>query len=92
MDDDTQEKQQTMLMMKRLLVAVKTTDDVIEPHIAIPALNFTLGFVLGQALENGIDGAALAEVYGNVINEVDYARRTASAVSVTYDAIDKARH
>jgi hypothetical protein len=34
----------------------------------------------------------LAEVYGQVISEIDYARNTATAVVATYDAIEKARH
>ena len=87
MDD----RETTTEMMKRLLAAIKTEDDGIEPHIAIPALNFTLGYVLGQAIEGEIDNIKLAEIYSNVISEVDYARRTAAAIGVTYDAIEKAK-
>jgi len=87
MDD----RETTTEMMKRLLAAIKTEDDGIEPHIAIPALNFTLGYVLGQALEDGLGLDKLAEIYSNVISEIDYARRTASAIGATYDAIEKAK-
>lgn len=88
MDD----REKTLQMMQRLMKAIKTNDDEIEPHIALPALNFTVGYVLGQALEDGIDHIKLAEVYSQVISEVDYARQTATAVVATYDAIEKARH
>jgi hypothetical protein len=88
MDD----REKTLQMMHRLMKAIKTEDGVIEPHIALPALNFTVGYVLGQALEDGVDHIELAEVYSQVIKEVDYARQTATAVVATYDAIEKARH
>lgn len=81
MDD----REKTLQMMQRLMKAIKTNDDEIEPHIALPALNFTVGYVLGQALEDGIDHIKLAEVYSQVISEVDYARQTATAVVATYD-------
>jgi hypothetical protein len=86
------EKEKTMRMMQRLMKAIRTDDDDIEPHIAIPALNFTIGFVLGQALEDGVDHTKLAEVYSQVISEIDHARQTATAVVATYDAIEKAKH
>ncbi len=86
------EREKTMRLMQRLMKAIKTEDDTIETHIALPALNFTVGYVLGQALEDGIDHIKLAEVYSQVISEVDYARQTATAVVATYDAIEKARH
>jgi aromatic ring-opening dioxygenase LigB subunit len=88
MDD----REKTLQMMQRLMKAIKTNDDEIETYIVIPALNYTLGYVLGQALEDGIGMDKLAEVYGQVISEIDYARNTATAVVATYDAIEKARH
>lgn len=88
MDD----REKTLQMMHRLMKAIKTNDDEIEPYIVIPALNYTLGYVLGQALEDGVDHIKLAEVYSQVISEIDYARNTATAVVATYDAIEKARH
>ena len=88
MDD----REKTLQMMHRLMKAIKTNDDEIEPYIVIPALNYTLGYVLGQALEDGVGMDKLAEVYGQVISEIDYARQTATAVVATYDAIEKARH
>lgn len=71
--------------MMRQLLRVIDGDDGLKPAVAMPALLYVTGFVLGQAKE----GIPLGSIYSQIVNDIEHARAITSAAVEMQDALDR---
>lgn len=71
-------------MMRRLLRVVDG-DTGLKPSVAMPALLYAVGFVLGQAKPD----APLGLLYSQIMNDIEHARTITAAAVETQEAIER---
>ena len=71
-------------MMRRLLRVVDG-DAGLKPAVAMPALLYSVGFVLGQAGH----GVPLGLLYSQIMNDIEHSRTITAAAVETQEAIDR---
>lgn len=71
-------------MMRRLLRVVDG-DAGLKPAVAMPALLYSVGFVLGQAGH----GVPLDVIYSQIVGDIEHARTITAAAVETQDAIER---
>lgn len=73
--------------MMRQLLRVIDGDDGLKPAVAMSALLYVTGFVLGQAKE----GIPLDSIYSQIVNDIEHARTITAAAVETQDALERMR-
>ena len=71
--------------MMRQILRVVDGDTGLKPSVAMPALLYAVGFVLGQAKE----GVPLDVIYSQIMNDIEHARTITAAAVETQGAIDR---
>ena len=69
----------------RQILRVVDGDSGLKPAVAMPALLYAVGFVLGQAKE----GVPLDVIYSQIMNDIEHARTITAAAVETQEAIDR---
>lgn len=81
---DTHEEE-VKAMMKKLLRVIDSSDDEFKPDVAMPALLYVTGFLLGKAGH----GVPLSHIYLQIVNDIEHARRTTVSVGETQDLMER---
>jgi hypothetical protein len=71
--------------MMRRLMRVIDGDDGLRPDVAMPALLYVTGYVLGQAKE----GVPLTTIYLQICSDIEHSRAITAAAVVTQETIDR---
>ena len=71
--------------MMRQILRVVDGDSGLKPSVAMPALLYAVGFVLGQAKE----GVPLDVIYSQIMNDIEHARAITAAAVETQDAMER---
>jgi hypothetical protein len=71
--------------MMRQLLRVIDGDDGLRPDVAMPALLYATGFVLGHAGH----GVPLSTIYLQICSDIEHARSITAAAVVTQETIDR---
>ena len=71
-------------MMRRLLHVIDG-DAGLKPAVAMPALLYATGFVLGQAGH----GVPLASIYSQIVSDIEHARTITAAAVETQEAMER---
>lgn len=81
---DTHEEE-VKAMMKKLLRVIEADDEGLKPEVAMPALLYVTGFLLGKAGH----GVPLSHIYLQIVNDIEHARRTSVSVDETHDLMER---
>jgi hypothetical protein len=81
---DTHEEEVKALMVK-LLRVINANDGEVKPDVAMPALLYVTGFLLGKAGH----GVPLSDIYLQIVNDIEHARRTSVSVDETHDLMER---
>ena len=81
---DTHEEE-VKAMMKKLLRVIEAGDEGLKPEVAMPALLYVAGFVLGHAKPD----APLNVLYSQVISDIEHARSITASSLEMQDAIER---
>ena len=81
---DTHEEEVKALMVK-LLRVINANDGEVKPDVAMPALLYTTGFVLGHAGH----GVPLNVLYSQVISDIEHARSITASSLEMQDVIER---
>ena len=73
-------------LMKRLLHVIDG-DDGLRPDVAMPALLYAAGFVLGHAGH----GVPLNVIYAQIVSDIEHARSITASSLEMQEAIDRAK-
>jgi len=73
--------------LMRQLLHVIDGDDGMKPDVAMPALLYATGFVLGHAGH----GVPLSTIYGQVLSDIEHARSVTASSLEMQQAIDRAK-
>lgn len=72
-------------LMRQLLHVIG--DDGMKPDVAMPALLYATGFVLGHAGH----GVPLSTIYGQALSDIEHARSITASSLEMQQAIDRAK-
>ena len=81
---DTHEEE-VKALMKKLLRVIDPSDEGLKPEVAMPALLYVTGFVLGHAKPD----APLPLLYLQIVDDIEHARTITAAAVETQDAIER---
>ena len=81
---DTHEEE-VKAMMKKLLRVIDPSDEGLKPEVAMPALLYVAGFVLGHAKPD----APLPLLYLQIVDDIEHARKTTVSVGETQDLMER---
>ena len=71
--------------MVRQILRVVDGNAGLKPSVAMPALLYAVGFVLGQAKE----GVPLDVIYSQIMNDIEHARTITAAAVETQEAMER---